>query len=107
MKTKLFTVILIIFISSTLLQSCAKKPYACFSTSVPIDSINVGENVLFNALCSDNATEYFWEFYNGDTIKFDAVVTVAFKDTGETEVVLLITNGTKSSAYSQTILVKP
>ena len=102
--------VLLLFVAGMgcmLLQSCAKRPFACFSTDVEIDSIRVNEPVVFSAYCSDNTSEYFWEFYDGDSVEFGPVVTQTFKDTGQTEVKLLTTNGTKTSAYSQTFVVRP
>jgi PKD repeat protein len=91
------------------MQSCRKSPFACFTTSVNIDSIRVNVPVTFNALCSSYAGSYNWQFGSGDSadVQFNAVVTETFKDTGDVDVYLLVTNGGKQNSTDETIHVHP
>jgi PKD repeat protein len=90
------------------IQSCSKKPFACFRTDVAEDSIHVNQVVTFTALCSTNARDYSWEFSDKiDSIAFSPNVTRIFADTGEVEVYLLVTNGRKQSTSSRNIYVHP
>jgi len=88
--------------------SCGRTTSACFETSVHPDSVHLNQPVTFNAACTINGGQYNWEFYNNeDSVEFGVTVTKAFSDTGDVDVFLLVTNGTKSSSISKTIHVNP
>jgi PKD repeat protein len=102
--------LLFLFLSAFYLfiQSCSKKPSACFHTSVDEDSIHVHQLITFNALCSNNAGDYFWEFYdNDDSVEFTPNVQKVFNDTGQVKVYLLVTNRRQESSVTKTIHVNP
>jgi hypothetical protein len=102
------TVLLILFSTALYfsVQSCARKPSACFKTDIPEDSIHVNQLVTFSALCSNNAGDYFWEFYNNDdSVEFTQRVQKVFYDTGQVKVYLLITNGRQESSVTRTVHV--
>ena len=89
-------------------QSCTKSVFACFSTDMSQDSLHINRVVTFNANCSSNADEFFWEFNNNpDSTYFGSVVTKTLKDTGGLTVYLLVVNGNKSASTTQTLYVKP
>ena len=89
-------------------QSCSKTPIACFTTTPAMDSIHVGDTVVFNAYCSVFAGSYNWQFYNNqDSTAFTPIVTKIFRDTGRVDVYLLVTDGNNFADVDQTILVLP
>ena len=89
-------------------QSCAKSVYACFSTDMNQDSLHVNRVVTFNANCSSNADEFFWEFNNNpDSTAFGSVTSKTLKDTGSLTVYLLVVSGNKSASTTQTLNVRP
>lgn len=75
--------------------SCGKTPFPCFIVSEKEDSIPVNKVVYFNAICSDNAKEYFWAFPN-DSVAYEEYVGYIFRDTGNAEVSLMVGNGNKT-----------
>src|SRR4051812_32998046 len=90
------------------IQSCTQRPYACFRTDVNEDSIHKNQLITFSALCSNNAGDYFWEFFNNDdSVEFTSNVHKVFSDTGQVKVYLLVTNGRKQSSVTRTIHVNP
>jgi PKD repeat protein len=90
------------------IQACVKKPFACFRADVPEDSIRTNQLVTFNALCSSNAADYFWEFYDHtDSVNFSQTVQKTFYDTGQVKVFLMVTNGNKQSSITRTIRINP
>lgn len=104
---KLFSIALT-FILFTILESC-KKPYACFTIEGDDTNIHVNDLVYFNSICSQHATEFFWEFTDKpDTVLFDEFVVRKFEDTGNVTIKLAVGGaGNNSASYSQTIYVKP
>ena len=94
--------LLILFLLFT--ASCGKTPFLCFIVSENEDSIPVNKTVYFNATCSDKAQEYFWTFPN-DSIAYDEYVSYTFRDTGETKVSLLVTNGNKTKSLTKRLYV--
>ena len=108
MRRKFVVVVVLLVVVFTTIQSCARKPFACFKTDVDEDSIHINQPVTFSAECSSNTEEYFWEFYdNLDSIEFEATVTKAFKDTGSVKVTLSVANGNKIASSTKYFQVKP
>ena len=100
----LFGVMAFIFLT----QSCVKKPFACFSTIPPEDSIYKNIPVFFTAACTDNGDDFNWQLYNiPDSVYFGRSFTTTFKDTGIVNVYLLVVTGGNSSGYTKNITVKP
>ncbi len=97
---------LIIFFSFLILsaQSC-KSPFPCFVVSEEEDSIPVNKEVYFNAICSDNAKEFFWDFPN-DSIAYGELVSYTFRDTGIYTVRLMVAGTSKSRNIQKTLTVK-
>jgi PKD repeat protein len=88
--------------------SCTKTPLACFTFSPTQDTIHLRDSVTFNATCSENAHQYYWQFYNNvDSIGYGVIVGRKFLDTGSINVTLLVTNGNNSNTASQYIYVLP
>lgn len=88
------------------IQSCNKKPFACFQTNVNEDSIHLKQLVIFSSVCSSDAKEYFWKFYGDeDSILFIPNVQKIFYDTGNVKVYLLVTNGSRTSSINRNIHV--
>ena len=109
-RIRIFVPLMALIAFSFTVQSCKKTPYACFITTPSIDSIRVNVPVIFNAFaCSSYANSYNWQFGSGDSIdvEFNPIVTKTFKDTGNVDVYLLVTNGNKQSSLDQTIHVNP
>lgn len=103
---RLFSHILLVVIAVVLLLSaCGRTPFPCFTVSENEDSIPVNKEVFFNAVCSDKAQEYFWDFPN-DSIAYDDFVSYTFRDTGTFTVRLMVGNGTKSKTLSKQLIVK-
>ena len=96
------------FILLVSIESCGKRPFACFETSVDEADIHVNQPVKFFALCSSNADDFYWEFYdNEDSTEFGYSVTKTFKDTGLVNVFLLVSKGNKTSSTERKIKVLP
>lgn len=97
-----FTASLVFIILTT---SCGRTPFPCFSISEDEDSIPVNKEVYFNAICSDKAKEYFWDFPN-DSVAYEQAVSYTFRDTGIFEVTLIVANGNKSKIGTKKLTVK-
>ncbi|MDW8273666.1 MAG: hypothetical protein RMJ53_05500 [Chitinophagales bacterium] len=95
-----------LLITTMLLTSCGKMPYACFTVSEKEDSVPVNKPVIFNAYCSDNAKEYFWSFPN-DSVAYTAIVTYTFREIGKKKVSLMVGNGNKSRYSFKELNVVP
>ncbi|MDB5282506.1 MAG: hypothetical protein JWO06_1581 [Bacteroidota bacterium] len=108
-RKKIFFLVLVATVVGTFaMQSCTKSVFACFSTDANVDSLHINRTVTFNANCSTNGDEFFWEFNNNpDSTNFGSVVTKTFRDTGTLNVYLLVVNGNRSSSSTQTLNVKP
>lgn len=105
---RISVLVFVLFVITYIAPSCNRAPFACFSTSVDVDSIYRYQPVTFVASCSNNADEYFWQFYDkDDSTEFGYAVTRTFYDTGAVNVYLLVTSGRKTSSTLQTIYVKP
>ncbi len=92
----------------SLVNSCGKHPFACFTTDVPEDSIHRFQTVTFNSACSTNGDGYFWELYgNEDSTFYGNTLTTAFKDTGTVKVFLLITAGGRTASTERYIKILP
>lgn len=101
-------VVLVIAGLLTLVNSCAKHPFACFSTDIPEDQIHRMQQVTFNAACSTNGDGFFWELYgNEDSTFYGPTLTTVFKDTGNVKVFLLITAGGRTASTERYIKVLP
>ncbi len=103
----LFSVFKILIATSfvLLVSSCGRTPYPCFSVSEDEDSIPVNKEVYFNAICSDKAKEYFWDFPN-DSVAYEQFVSYTFRDTGVFKVSLIVANGNKSKIGTKQLTVK-
>ena len=108
-RKKIGIVVLVVAVFAVVaMQSCSKAVFACFSTDMNQDSLHINRVITFNANCSGNADEFFWEFNNNpDSTYFGSVVTKTLKDTGSLTVYLLVVNGNKSASTTQTLYVKP
>ena len=104
-----FLVVIFLFLGLYLsIQSCTKRPFACYKTNIDEDSIRVRQPVTFSALCSNNAGDYFWEFNdNDDSVEFTRDVHKTFYDTGMVRVYLLVTNGKKQSSSIRSFHINP
>ena len=88
-------------------QSCSRTPIACFNTSPPLDSIHRNQPVIFNATCSFDAGNYYWQFYNNrDSTAYTPMVTKFFKDSGTVNVYLLVTSGNNYAGVNYDITVQ-
>ncbi len=108
MKKATFILSLIIMVAA-LLPSCVSQPFACFSTSVPADSMHVNQAVTFDGSCSSSANEFYWEFRTAkDTFNsFNLTVTHTFTDTGSIYVELNAVNSPKSAFTFQNFRIQP
>lgn len=87
------------------LFSCSPAPDACFQVSGNNDRVKVNSSVHFIS-CSVNARKYDWDFGDGNTYKnADARVRHTFRETGTYTILLKVSNGSKNSTTSQTIVV--
>ena len=97
-----------LFCAFFFVQSCSKKPFACFQSDVNEDSIQVNQLVTFTSACTSNGDDFFWEFYdNDDSVFFTRNVQKTFGDTGNVKVFLLVSNGNKTSSMTKNIHVYP
>lgn len=80
--------------------SCGKTPFPCFTVSEQEDSIPKDKMVYFNAICTSNASEYFWTFPE-DSIAYGEYVSYTFRNAGEQKVSLLVTNGNKTKTITK------
>jgi hypothetical protein len=97
-----------VLLISMLIESCTKRPFACFRTNVNEDSVHINQPVFLNASCSSNTNDYFWEFYNNtDSVEWTEEVTKTFKDTGYVNVYLLVVSGNKSASTSRVLHIIP
>lgn len=87
-------------------SACNKVPVACFEVKTPIDSIRVGRDIAFDAACSIDAQDYFWDFSNGLGGNTEYIVT-QFDSAGIYQVVLVAARGVKTQKNTQEIVVKP
>ncbi|MFN8298662.1 MAG: hypothetical protein U0T75_06110 [Chitinophagales bacterium] len=91
-----------------LINSCAKHPFACFTTEPDENSIHRMQPVTFNAACSTNGDGFFWELYgNEDSTFYGQTLTTVFKDSGNVKVFLLITAGGRTASTERYIKVLP
>ena len=88
------------------ISACNKVPVACFEIKTPVDSIRVGRNIEFDAACSIDAQDYFWDFSNGLGGNTEYIVT-QFDSAGVYQVVLVAARGVKTQKNAQEIVVKP
>jgi hypothetical protein len=88
------------------ISACNKVPVACFEIKTPIDSIRVGKNIEFDAACSIDAQDYFWDFSNGLGGNTEYIIT-QFDTAGTYNVTLVAARGSKTQKNSKDIIVKP
>ncbi|MCS6933747.1 MAG: hypothetical protein NZM35_01175 [Chitinophagales bacterium] len=92
----------------SLVAGCTRRPYACFRTQPPEDSIRVNVPVTFYASCSVNSNEYFWEFYdNPDSSYFGYSIQHTFYTPGKQKVFLMVAGYGKTASTIREIEVKP
>lgn len=89
------------------LSSCKNAPVACFTLATPSDSIRVGHAVIFNAGCSSDATQYFWDFGNGQNSTSSTTAQTTYDSAASYSVALVVANSGKSASITKTIVVKP
>jgi len=88
------------------IQGCGNKPYACINVESTGDSAFVNRPVTLNAFCSSNVNQYNWQV-NLDSVYFTPRITVTFTHTGEQEIYLLVSSGTKSAGITKKLIVYP
>lgn len=109
MKTGLVLIIGIILFASVVVSSCGIKPFPCYTTSIPIDSIHVNQPVTFDAECTDPGKEFFWEI-NTPSDSFTYIqkkFTHTFDSAGTVELYLYVINGAKSASRKDYFTVLP
>ncbi len=96
----------VIVVLMMLISSCGKSPGPCFEVRTEVDSIRVGKPVTFDAGCSLDVSDYNWDFGNG-LGGYDIVISTVFDSAKTYKVVLVGTNGGKSSYTSKDVVVLP
>lgn len=85
--------------------SCSPKPDACLQIKDNKDRVRVNSSVHLIS-CSVNARKYNWDFGDGNIYKnADAQVRHTFRETGTYTITLEVTNGSKKSTATETIVV--
>ncbi|MCW5909213.1 MAG: hypothetical protein KIS94_15210 [Chitinophagales bacterium] len=98
----------LLLVSLLYLESCGRKPYACFMTEPDEEEIHVNQPVTFYAGCSINAETFFWEFYgNDDSTDYGYSTTRTFYTPGQVKVFLIVVGQGKSTATERYITVQP
>ncbi len=90
-----------------LLSSCKNAPVACFTVVTPADSIRLGHTVTFDASCSSDATQYYWDLGNGQTSTLAPTVQTIYDSTMTYTVALVVGNSGKSASVTKKIIVLP
>ena len=99
------TLLLIVF-TLAVMSSCKNAPVACFTVVTAADSIRVGRVVSFDASCSSDASQYYWDFGNG--LNSSIVAPQTTYDSATTYTVNLVAVGSgKSAAVSKRVTVLP
>jgi PKD repeat protein len=98
---------LFIIILLALLGSCKNAPNACFTIVTTPDSIRAGHTVTFNAGCSTDATQYFWDFGNGLNSTSSPSAQTTYDSARTYSVALVVGNSGKSASIIKTIIVNP
>lgn len=90
-------------------NSCGVKPFPCYTTSIPVDSIHVNDTVTFDATCTDSGKEFFWEINSrtDSSTYYGKTFTRSFDSTGTAEVYLYVINGSKSASRKDYLTILP
>jgi PKD repeat protein len=98
--------LLLFILALMLMSSCKNPPVACFTILTPTDSIRVGHVVQFDASCTSDATQYYWDFGNG--LNASTVTAQTTYDSATTYKVTLVAAGSgKSAMISKSVTVLP
>lgn len=98
--------LLLFILALALMSSCKNAPVACFTILTPADSIRVGHVVQFDASCTSDATQYYWDFGNG--MNASTVTAQTTYDSATSYAVNLVAVGSgKSAAASKRVVVLP
>jgi PKD repeat protein len=90
-----------------MLSSCKNAPVACFTILTNADSIRVGHPVQFDPACSSDATQYFWDFGNGQTSALSSVVQTTYDSATTYSISLVVEGSGKSASITKNIVVLP